>query len=139
MGHAIYTISDPRAVILKDRARRLAENMACCRSSELFERVERLAPGVFADVKGDTKSSVQTWTFTPALSTRCSASPATFFTPLFAVSRIAGWCAHRIEEMETCGRIIRPHTAPFPKTSPMFQLTSENKERRSTLCRTAFR
>lgn len=118
MGHAVYTISDPRAVILKGRARKLAEKYGMLREFELFERVERLSPGVFADVKGDAKVISANVDFYSGLVYQMLGIPSDLFTPLFAVSRIAGWCAHRIEEMETCGRIIRPAYRSLSKNKP---------------------
>ena len=108
MGHAVYTISDPRAVILKQKARKLAGDRGLGRQFDLFERVERLAPEVFAGVKGDTKVISANVDFYSGLVYECLGIPSDLYTPLFAVSRIAGWCAHRIEEIETCGRIMRP-------------------------------
>ncbi|HIU32274.1 MAG TPA: citrate/2-methylcitrate synthase [Candidatus Caccousia avistercoris] len=108
MGHAVYTISDPRAVILKEKARSMAQQRGLLRQFELFERVERLAPQVFAEVKGDSKVISANVDFYSGLVYECLGIPSDLYTPLFAISRIAGWCAHRIEEMETCGRIMRP-------------------------------
>lgn len=122
MGHAVYTKSDPRAVILKDRARKLAEKYGMQREFDLFERVERLAPQVFADVKGDTKVISANVDFYSGLVYQMLAIPSDLYTPLFAVSRIAGWCAHRIEEMETCGRIIRPAYRSLSKNRPYVPL-----------------
>ena len=108
MGHAVYTLSDPRAVILKDKARRLAEKKKMAREFSLFERVERLSPDVFAKVKGDTKVISANVDFYSGLVYEMLGIPSDLYTPMFAVSRIAGWCAHRMEEMTTGGRIIRP-------------------------------
>ena len=108
MGHAVYTISDPRAVILKQKARKIAGERGMLREFDLFERVERLAPEVFAGVKGDSKVISANVDFYSGLVYVCLGIPSDLYTPLFAVSRIAGWCAHRIEEIETCGRIMRP-------------------------------
>ena len=108
MGHAVYTISDPRAVILKQKARKIAGERGMLREFDLFERVERLAPEVFAGVKGDSKVISANVDFYSGLVYECLGIPSDLYTPLFAVSRIAGWCAHRIEEIETCGRIMRP-------------------------------
>ena len=108
MGHAVYTKSDPRAVILKEKARKLAEERGLLRQFDLFERVERLSPEVFAGVKGDKKVISANVDFYSGLVYECLGIPSDLYTPLFAVSRIAGWCAHRIEEIETCGRIMRP-------------------------------
>ncbi len=108
IGHAVYTLSDPRAVILKDKARRLAEKKEMAREFSLFERVERLSPDVFAKVKGDTKVISANVDFYSGLVYEMLGIPSDLYTPMFAVSRIAGWCAHRMEEMTTGGRIIRP-------------------------------
>ena len=108
MGHAVYTLSDPRAVILKDKARKLAGEHDLLKKLELFERVEKLSPAAFAKVKGDTKVISANVDFYSGLIYEMLGIPSDLYTPMFAVSRIPGWCAHRIEEMETCGRIMRP-------------------------------
>jgi citrate synthase len=108
MGHAVYTLSDPRAVILKSEAYKMAESHGMLKKFELFERVERLSPDVFAKVKGDTKVISANVDFYSGLVYEMLGIPTDLYTPLFAVSRIAGWCAHRIEEMTTGGRIMRP-------------------------------
>lgn len=108
MGHAVYTLSDPRAVILKENARKMAEEHGMLRKFELFERVEKLSPDVFAKVKNDRKVISANVDFYSGLVYEMLGIPSDLYTPMFAVSRIAGWCAHRIEEMETCGRIMRP-------------------------------
>ncbi|MGI6260721.1 MAG: citrate/2-methylcitrate synthase [Acutalibacteraceae bacterium] len=108
MGHAIYTLSDPRAVELKKRARKLAEEKGMLNQLQLFERVERLAPGVFARVKGDSKVISANVDFYSGLVYEMLGIPSDLYTPLFAVARMAGWCAHRIEETVSGGRIMRP-------------------------------
>ena len=108
IGHAVYTLSDPRAVILCTQARKLAAERGMQKKLELFERVERLAPSVFAKETGKTKVVCANVDFYSGLIYEMLGIPDDLFTPLFAVSRIAGWCAHRMEEMETCGRIMRP-------------------------------
>ena len=108
MGHAVYTLSDPRAVILKENARKMAEEHGMLRKFELFERVEKLSPDVFVKVKNDRKVISANVDFYSGLVYEMLGIPSDLYTPMFAVSRIAGWCAHRIEEMETCGRIMRP-------------------------------
>ena len=82
--------------------------MDCFRKFELFERVEKLSPDVFAKVKNDQKVISANVDFYSGLVYEMLGIPSDLYTPMFAVSRIAGWCAHRIEEMETCGRIMRP-------------------------------
>ena len=108
IGHAVYTLSDPRAVILREHAHKLAGEKGILKKFELFERVEKLAPKVFAKVTGKTKVMCANVDFYSGLVYEMLGIPSDIFTPLFAVSRIPGWCAHRMEEMETCGRIMRP-------------------------------
>ena len=110
MGHAVYTLSDPRAVILKKKARELAveKGEEWVRKFDLFQRVERLSPDVFHKVKGQKKVISANVDFYSGLVYAMLGISSDLYTPLFAVSRIAGWCAHRIEEIMTGGRIIRP-------------------------------
>ncbi len=108
IGHAVYTLSDPRAVILRAHAKKLAAEKGMLKKFELFELVERLAPQVFARVTGKKKVMCANVDFYSGLVYEMLGIPSDIFTPLFAVSRIPGWCAHRMEEMETCGRIMRP-------------------------------
>lgn len=108
MGHAIYTLSDPRAVILKEHAKKLAAEKGTLDRFELIESVERLAPEVFASIKGDRKTICANVDMYSGLVYESLGIPSDLYTPLFAISRIAGWCAHRIEELVSGGRIIRP-------------------------------
>ncbi len=108
MGHAVYTLSDPRAVILRDSAQKLAEKEGMLDEFELLKRVERLAPEVFLEKKGDGKVVSANVDFYSGFVYRMLKIPVELYTPLFAVSRMSGWCAHRIEEFMTCSRIIRP-------------------------------
>ena len=108
MGHAIYTLSDPRAVILKRNARKLAKQCGMLDELELMEAVERVTPRVFAEVTGNEKVMCANVDMYSGLIYRMLDIPADLFTPLFAIARIAGWCAHRMEETLTGGRIYRP-------------------------------
>lgn len=108
MGHAVYTLSDPRAVILKKSAFDLAEKKGLGDEFRLLEAVERLTPGVFARVKGNDKAMCANVDLYSGLVYRTLGIREELFTPLFAVARMPGWCAHRIEEILTGGRIIRP-------------------------------
>lgn len=123
MGHAVYTLSDPRAVILKKHAREMAEKQGLLEKFELFERVEKLAPAAFSNVKHETKVICANVDFYSGFVYEMLKIPSDLFTPLFAVSRIAGWCAHRIEEMQTCGRIIRPAYRSLVKNKEYVPLT----------------
>ena len=118
IGHAVYTLSDPRAEILKDRANALAEKKGLKEKFDLFELVERLSPQVFATVTGKPKVVCANVDFYSGLIYEMLGIPSDLFTPMFAVSRIAGWCAHRIEEMETCGRIMRPAYRSLSRNVP---------------------
>jgi citrate synthase len=108
MGHAVYTLSDPRAVLLKKYARDLAPQHGCMEEFTLLEAIERLSPKVFADFKGGTKKISANVDMYSGLVYQMLGIPAEMYTPIFAVARIAGWCAHRIEEAIYGGRIMRP-------------------------------
>lgn len=108
MGHAVYTLSDPRAVILKNAAYNLAEKKGLGDEFRLLEKVEKLTPGIFAAVKGNGKAMCANVDLYSGLVYKTLGIHEDLFTPLFAVARMAGWCAHRIEEILTGGRIIRP-------------------------------
>jgi citrate synthase len=108
MGHAVYTISDPRAVILKQNAEKLAEKSDLINEFKLMENIERLAPAAYASVKSNDKKICANVDFYSGLVYKMLGFPSDLFTPLFAVARIAGWCAHRIEEISTGKRIMRP-------------------------------
>lgn len=108
MGHAVYTLSDPRTVILKKSARRLAEQKNMLDELELMGAIERVTPRVFAEVTGKEKVMCANVDMYSGLIYRMLDIPTDLFTPLFAVARITGWCAHRMEEALTGGRIYRP-------------------------------
>ena len=109
MGHAIYTLSDPRAVILKKFAKEVAAKKGMLEEFELFEAVERLSPEVFATEKGDTKVMCANVDMYSGLVYKMMDIPPELYTPLFAIARMVGWCAHRVEEVYSPGnRIIRP-------------------------------
>lgn len=108
MGHAVYTLSDPRAVILKSKAKELAKIKNREDEFHLYETVERLTPGIFAREKKISKViSANVDFYSGFVYSMLGISPD-LYTPLFAMSRIVGWCAHRIEEIVSGGRIIRP-------------------------------
>jgi len=117
MGHAIYTLSDPRAVLLKRFARRVAEKKDMLDEFELFETVERLAPEVFHRVTGQEKVMCANVDLYSGLVYKMMGIPPELYTPLFAIARIVGWCAHRVEEVyNPYGKIIRPaYKAISPK------------------------
>ena len=113
MGHAVYTLSDPRTVILKKSARKLAEQRGMLGELELMEAIEHVTPRVFAEVTGKEKVMCANVDMYSGLIYRMLGIPTELFTPLFAVARITGWCAHRMEEVLTGGRIYRPAYKPL--------------------------
>jgi len=108
MGHAVYTLSDPRAVILKKNAAKMAIGSEFEAEYRLLEMIERLTPELFKEVKGDEKKMCANVDMYSGFVYKMLGIPEDLFTPLFAVSRMAGWCAHRFEESMTGKRIIRP-------------------------------
>jgi citrate synthase len=108
IGHAVYTLSDPRAVLLKDKAKELAVNKGRSDEFDLYECIARLTPGVFARVKNSSKIISANVDFYSGFVYDMLDIPKELYTPIFCVARIAGWCAHRIEELISGGRIIRP-------------------------------
>lgn len=108
MGHAVYTLSDPRAVILKQNAAKMAIGSEFEAEYRLLEMIERLTPELFKEVKGDEKKMCANVDMYSGFVYKMLGIPEDLFTPLFAVSRMAGWCAHRFEESVTGKRIIRP-------------------------------
>ena len=107
MGHAVYTISDPRALILRENARELAYEKGFEDEFDLLCLVEKLGPEVFAQEKG-SKTVCANVDLYSGLIYKMLGISEDLFTPLFAISRIPGWCAHRIEEVVFANRIIRP-------------------------------
>lgn len=116
MGHAVYTLSDPRAVILKRKAFNLAKGKDIEAEFRLLDTIERLTPELFKEVKGSDKVVCANVDMYSGLVYKMLRIPPDLYTPLFAVSRIVGWAAHRIEEILTGGRIIRPAYKAVAKT-----------------------
>ncbi|MFW5842748.1 MAG: citrate/2-methylcitrate synthase [Spirochaetota bacterium] len=108
IGHAVYTLSDPRAVLLKEKARELAGDKEHIKEFDLYTTVERLAPKLFAEVKKSDKPLAANVDFFSGFVYKLLNIPEDLYTPIFAVARVAGWSAHRIEELVSGGRIIRP-------------------------------
>ena len=108
MGHAVYTLSDPRAVILKRKARDFAYKYGFEKDFELINNVEKLTPEVFRRVKGKNKVMCANVDLYSGLIYKMLRIPEDLYTPIFATARIVGWSAHRLEELISGGRIIRP-------------------------------
>ncbi|KYC52258.1 MAG: Citrate synthase [Candidatus Methanofastidiosum methylothiophilum] len=108
LGHAIYTKSDPRTIILKKKARELAKDKKRMDEFKLYELIEQTAPEVFYEVKKSNKVITANVDFYSGFVYNCLDIPKELYTPLFAMGRIPGWCAHRIEELISGKKIIRP-------------------------------
>jgi len=108
MGHAVYTMSDPRGVRLKELAKNLAKKKGLIEEFELFETVERLAPTAFFEEKNLKKVMCANVDMYSGLVYKMLDIPVELYTPLFAIARMVGWCAHRIEEVYNDNKIIRP-------------------------------
>ncbi len=107
-GHAVYTISDPRAILLRDKAKLLAEEKGMMEEYELYRLIENLAPVVFKEEKGEKKLICSNVDFYSGFVYKMLNIPRELYTPIFAISRIAGWSAHRMEEIVSNGKIYRP-------------------------------
>ena len=108
MGHAVYTVSDPRSVILKDRARSLVEKAGLSGEFMLLDAIERLTSAAFLNARGIERNICANVDLYSGIVYQTLKIPPELFTPLFAVARTVGWCAHRIEEVTTSNRIMRP-------------------------------
>ncbi|MBO6136974.1 MAG: citrate/2-methylcitrate synthase [Lachnospiraceae bacterium] len=108
MGHAIYSISDPRERIFKKFVLGLAESKGKNKELALYENIEELAPKVIAEKRHIFKGVSPNVDFYSGFVYSMMNIPLELYTPLFAVARISGWCAHRLEEIVGAGKIIRP-------------------------------
>ena len=100
--------SDPREVVLKQRARHLAYDKGFEEEYNMLCSIERLAPGIFAEEKGSTKPVCANVDLFSGLIYNMLGISEDLYTPLFAIARVPGWCAHRVEEVVFANRIIRP-------------------------------
>ncbi len=108
MGHAVYSLSDPRAEILKKYAEQLSEECGMEEEFKLYTTVARLAPEIISRKRKLYKAVSPNVDFYSGMVYKMLGLPNELFTPLFAMSRIAGWSAHRLEEIQNSGKIIRP-------------------------------
>ena len=108
MGHAVYSVSDPRADILRSFAKALSVEKGMEEEFELYETVEKLAPQIIAEKRKIYKGVSANVDFYSGMVYKMLGLPYELFTPIFAIARIAGWSAHRIEEIQNAGKIIRP-------------------------------
>ena len=113
MGHAIYSVSDPRADIFKKFVKQLAEEKGCEKEYGLYALVERLAPEVIAQKRKIYKGVNANVDFYSGLVYSMLDLPPALYTPIFAAARIVGWSAHRLEELKNADKIIRPAYKPL--------------------------
>ncbi len=108
MGHAVYSISDPRANIFKNFVRKLSEEKGRTNEFKLYNLVEALAPAVIAKERQIYKGVSANVDFYSGFVYSMLDLPLELYTPIFAIARISGWSAHRIEELINASKIIRP-------------------------------
>ncbi len=124
IGHAVYSISDPRAVILKDYAGQLAHEKGLEDEFTLYAKIESLAPRVIAEHNTMYKAVSANVDFYSGFVYKMLNIPVEMFTPIFAISRIVGWSAHRMEEIANAGKIIRP---AYKSVAPRRKYTNMNE------------
>ena len=122
MGHAVYSLSDPRALILKTFVERLCEEKGLTEEFDLYCLVEKLAPEVIASRARIYKGVSANVDFYSGFVYSMLSLPTQLFTPLFAIARSVGWSAHRIEELVNRGKIIRPAYLSLCGTQPYVPL-----------------
>ncbi|MBR5646136.1 MAG: citrate/2-methylcitrate synthase [Treponema sp.] len=122
MGHAVYTISDPREILLKAKAKELAKEKGCLEEFALYDTIEKLAPNIIREIHNSDKQICANVDFYSGFVYSMLNIPRELFTPIFAISRIAGWSAHRIEEIVTGGRIYRPAYKNVSEERPFIPL-----------------
>lgn len=108
VGHAIYSKSDPRAEIFRGFVQSLSEEKGLEKEFALYSLVERLAPKIIAEERQMYKGVSINVDFYSGFAYKMLNLPTELYTPIFAIARIVGWSAHRLEELATCGKIIRP-------------------------------
>ncbi|ULQ59428.1 citrate/2-methylcitrate synthase [Brucepastera parasyntrophica] len=107
-GHAVYTISDPRATLLREKARGLAKVKKFEEEFNLYCTIEKIFPDIFHDEKENEKRICTNVDFYSGFVYSMLGIPRELYTPIFAISRMSGWAAHRLEELKSGGRIYRP-------------------------------
>ncbi len=108
MGHAVYSLSDPRADMLKKCAKQLSAEKGMEEVYQLYEAVADMAGQLIAEKRKIYKGVSPNVDFYSGMVYQMLGLLVELYTPIFAISRISGWCAHRMEEIENVGKIIRP-------------------------------
>ena len=121
LGHAVYTISDPRAQLLKEKAKMLAEANGRMDEFALYDAIETLGPGIIQQVHPGARDVCANVDLYSGFVYDMLGIPQDLYTPLFAVGRVVGWCAHRMEELVNGGPIIRPAYKPVYKRARPYE------------------
>lgn len=124
MGHAVYSVSDPRSDILHSYAKSLSVEKHMEEEFELYETVAQMAPELIAEKRKMYKGVSPNIDFYSGMVYRMLGLPNELFTPIFAIARIAGWSAHRMEEIQNAGKIIRPGYTNVKPTMPYISLNN---------------
>ena len=124
IGHAIYTLSDPRALLLKEKALKLAQEKSRLEEFNLYKNVEEMAIRAFAEYKETDAAVSANVDFYSGFVYDMLNIPKELYTPIFAAARISGWCAHRIEQLVSEQRIIRPAYKCVAKATPYIPLNN---------------
>lgn len=126
MGHAIYSVSDPRAEVLKSYVKELADEKGLHNEYDFYKKIERLAPQVIAQERNIYKGVSANVDFYSGFVYKMLGLPEELYTPLFAIARIVGWSAHRMEEMLNMNKIIRPAYESVLTTKKYTKLKDRN-------------
>ena len=127
MGHAVYSLSDPRAKILKSFVEKLSVEKGMTKEFVLYSNVERLAPEVIASERKMFKGVSANVDFYSGFVYSMLGLPVELYTPIFAIARISGWSAHRLEELINAGKIIRPAYKNVAKHKPYVSMDERVK------------
>ena len=128
MGHAVYSLSDPRADVFKGFVKQLSEAKGYDKEYGLYERIERIAPEVISEKRKIYKGVSANVDFYSGFVYHMLGLPQELFTPIFAIARIAGWSAHRIEELINAGKIIRPSYKPIAPHREYLPMDQRNRD-----------
>ncbi len=128
MGHAVYSLSDPRANLFKKFVRNLSEEKGLTEEFELYSLIERLAPQIIAEERRIYKGVSANVDFYSGFVYSMLGLPLELYTPIFAIARIAGWSAHRLEELVGAGKIIRPAYRCVSETRPYVPMTDRHSK-----------
>lgn len=130
LGHAVYTLSDPRAQLVKRYARKLAKDKGQEERLDLIELIEKLGPEVMRDVKGTKKPICANIDLYTGFVYSMLGIPQEMYTPIFAIARMAGWASHRMEELYGSSRIIRPAYNSYMPENEYVPIDERAKESR---------